>query len=385
MIDAAADAFSWLCQPVPVAEFLDLLHQTGFSAAAYRDAYGDLAERNWDDLQALSHLFNHGLDERRIAPITLNRRALVSLARLPMHDGAFRAKLLTFLGWHLFDHTVERPDAAAIRECWPTIQELVHHGARPYFVAGDSHSHQYALTGTRGDAWMLPIHLLCTGGSAGGLGNPASRSGFGHLLRQAVQAIEILPETQQLPFLLQFGQVDLEFVYHYRRVRGGRQQLDLNDYRAFCDTILAQYVRFVTELFAGFDRSRVFILSVFPPALSDAAWHQGYFNVDIANKEAMASVDQLRAGIRAIEIADLHQRTEIHGYFSNNLRTECRRLGFGYLDSFTPFLGADGVVDANFVIPETGGAEHHLDSRRTYETIRELIWHCIYVAEQSHL
>lgn len=44
------------------------------------------------------------------------------------------------------------------------------------------------------------------------------------------------PGTDELPFLLQFGQVDIEFVYHYRRVSDGKRVLSLDDHRAFCDT-----------------------------------------------------------------------------------------------------------------------------------------------------
>ncbi|HVC59862.1 MAG TPA: hypothetical protein VND19_05795 [Acetobacteraceae bacterium] len=373
-IDAAAFASEFA--PVPPADFISLLRQTGFSAEAYRDAYGDLAALNWDASQALAHFVHAGLDERRRAPLTLDRNALVALARLRLHDVGFKAKLLTSLGSHLFD-AVEHPYGMAIAERWPVIGALARAAARPYFVAGDSHSNQFALAGTRDDAWLLPIHLLCTGGSAGGLGNARARSGYGRLLRQAVQLIENLPGAEELPFLLQFGQVDIEFVYHYRRVRDGKRTLDLDDYRAFCDTMLDRYMAFVAGLFAPASRLRVFLVSVFPPALSDAAWRQGYVNADIAERETTNALAELSAGIRGLEIADLRQRTEIHAHYNDRLRTACRRHGLRFIDSFTPFLGADGLVDPRYVVPETKGAEHHLDSRATYGAVAGLIWPCI--------
>lgn len=266
--------FASLCAPVPALDFIHLLQRTGFSAEAYRDAYGDLAALNWSTTQALSHFFLHGLDEQRIAPLALDHDALITLARLPLRDANFKAKLLGSLAGHLFDN-VHHPYGLPIEQRWPIIRALARAGACPYFIAGDSHSHQYALMGTRNAAWMLPIHLLCTGGSAAGLGNPASRSGYGNLLRHAVHVIQTLPGADEVPFLLQFGQVDIEFVYHFQRVREARHRLSLDHYRAFCDTTLKQYIQFVTTLFGSPPRPSVALVSLFPPALSDAAWQQG--------------------------------------------------------------------------------------------------------------
>jgi hypothetical protein len=356
----------------------------GFSAEAYRNAYGDLAAMNWDARTTLSHLFQHGLDERRVAPLRLDKRALLALARLPMSRGAFKAKLLTFLSHHLFDY-VDGHDGTAIAEHWGAVQDLAREGGCPYFIAGDSHSTHYALTGARYDDWMLPIHLLCTAGSAAGLANPHSRSGYGRRLRRAVHEVQGLPGADAVPFLLQFGQVDLEFVYHYRRVRDSRRTLDMDDYQVFCNRVLEQYTRFVAELFPAANRSHVFLVSVFPPALSDAAWHEGYVNTDVAHREAVISVEDLRSGIQGIEIASLPQRTAIHAYFNDKLRAACDQLGFGYIDGMTPFLGADRLVDPRYVIPETGGADHHLDARQTYRPIRNLIWRCIDATRQDAL
>jgi len=384
MIDAAA--FKSLCEPVPAADFIDLLWRVGFSAEVYREAHNDLAGRNWDTQTILWHLFRHGLDERRAAPQRVEPQALVAMARLPMYGGAFKAKLLTYLSQHLFEH-VDAPNSAgsdggAIAERWDIVQALTREGGCPYFIAGDSHSSQYARIGAKYDAWTLPIHLLYTGGSAAGLANFASRSGYGRQLQLAVQTIRALPDANRLPFLLQFGQVDLEFVYHYRRVRDGKRTLDMDDYMAFCDAIVAQYIRFVAELFIAEERKNVFLVSVFPPALSDAAWHAGYLNADIAHREATASVEDLRSGIREIEIASLPQRTAIHGHYNDMLRAACQQHGFGYVDGMSPFLLADGIVDPRYVIPETAGADHHLDARQTYRPIRKLIWDCIKATER---
>jgi hypothetical protein len=369
-------AFARICAPVPPHDFIDLLYWTGFSIHAYRNHYADLAALDQGPTSILGHFFNYGLDERRCPPMTLHRDALVPLARLPIADTRFRAKLLTVLGGRLFAD-LAHPYGPAITERWPAVRDLRGQGARPYFIAGDSHSHQFNLTGSRADEWLLPIHLLCTGGSAAGLGNPTSRSGYGTHLREAIRAIDALPGADELPVILQFGQVDIEFVHHFRRVRDNKRALDLHDYRAFCDDMLERYIRFVADVFDLSRRPRVLLASVFPPALSDAAWQQGYVNEDISRRESDESVQALSAGIRLLEIANFRQRTEIHLYFNAELKAACARNGFGFIDAATPFLGADGLLNPAYSASEVHGFEHHLDGRFTYPGMVDLIWRCL--------
>lgn len=362
--------------PLSLAAFTRLLLRTGFSPEAYRDRYRDLTGMKWGPEQALAHFLLYGLEERRVAPLTLNHQALVALAQEPMRDGAFKARLLTSLSSHLFDNT-SHPYGPAIQQRWPVVQALAAEGARACFVAGDSHTNLYRLTGARDGEWLLPIQMLCTGGSAAGLDSPTSRSGYGTLLRQAVRLIETLPGVETIPFLLQFGQVDIEFVHHFQRVRDGKIALNLDDYRAFCDRTAERYIHFLKGLRSVPDRLRIFVLSVFPPVLSDVAWHQGYANADIVLRETDGSVAEISSAIRKLEIASLRQRTEIHLYYNNLLRAACERDGFSFIDSATPFLGPDGIVDPRFIVPEAGGAEHHLDDRVTPNEVGQLIWQCI--------
>jgi hypothetical protein len=367
--------FAAACAPVSAHAFIDLLYRTGFAAEAYRDHNGDLAALNWGPTPALAHFFGHGLDERRPVPMTLDRDAFVALASLPIADTGFKTKLLAGLARYFFAG-LDHPYGPSLIARWPAIHRLIQLGARPYFIVGDSHSHNLNLTGARGGDWLLPIHLLCTAGSAAGLGNPDSRSGYGHLLQDTTNVIGSLPRAGDPPLLMQFGQVDIEFVYHFRRVRDNKQALDLDDYRAFCDATLDRYIRFVIGLFEPAQRGRVFLVSVFPPALSDEAWHAGYVNGDISWRETDTSVHALSFGIRTLDIADLRQRTEIHRYFNAGLKAAAARNGFGFIDVETGFLGADGLVDPRYIVPESRGFEHHLDSRQTYTGLVDLIWTC---------
>jgi hypothetical protein len=102
-------------------------------------------------------------------------------------------------------------------------------------------------------------------------------------------------------------------------------------------------------------------------------------NHDIVWRETEVSHEQLSAGIRELEIADLRQRTAIHAHYNDLLLAGCRQHGFGFVDSFTPFLGSDGVLDPNYAIAEADGLNHHLDSRRTYAVLADVIWEVIRV------
>lgn len=230
------------------------------------------------------------------------------MARLPLSDRAFRAKLLSSLSSHLLDG-VGHPFGQALVERWPTVLALIGEGARPYLLAGDSHSNQYNLTGDRNGEWLLPLHMLCTAGSASGLANPRSVSGYGGHLRRAVLDIESLRHAREIPFLMQFGQVDIELVHHYQRARNGERTLKLDNYRASCAATVESYMGFATRMFRSRQRANVFLVSVFPPVLSDAALKRGYLNEDIAQREGAGPSEQLLQALLGLEFADLTQRT----------------------------------------------------------------------------
>jgi hypothetical protein len=369
-------SFADICAPAPPAEFIGLLTESGFSPQAYLAHYADLTAAKFSDTMALRHFFEHGLRERRTVPMTIGQRALLDLVRLPMHDAAFKAELSGYLCGQLFAG-VDHPFGPAIADRWSTIQVLRQFGARPFFIAGDSHSNQFRQAARRDGTWLLPIHLLCTGGSAAGLANPASRSSYGAHLRQAVQTIQSLAGAGVLPFLLQFGQVDIEFVHHFQRVRDKEPTLDLDAYAAFCDRTADRYVAFVADMFAPVSRRSVSIVSICPPVVSDAAWQAGYENGDVVRRETDLSPHDLSAGIRGLQIANLRQRTDIHARFNARLRVACEQHGFGYVDSFTPFLGQDGLTDPRYISPDMGGADHHLDLRTVTGAVETLIWQCI--------
>ena len=370
--DAPSDtAAPW--DPVPGDEFLRLLLQTGFSPTAYRDRYADLVQRNISGSEAVSHFLSHGLSERRAAGLKPDLAALVALSQLPIRDVAFKAQLMTCLGYGLFDD-IDHPHGAAIQSMWHGVRAMMDQGAKPFFLVGDSHSNAFRIMGTRGGTWLLPIPILCTGGSVAELADPTARSGYGGQLRRSVQFIETLFRIETVPLLVRFGQFDLEFAHHFQRARDGLRDLDLSAYRDFCKRTVARYMRFLTALAA---RLHIVVVSVFPPVLSDEAWRQGLVNDDVLRQDADMPPTTMSEMLRGIQVASLSQRTEMHLYFNGLLHAACQSHGFGYVDSATPFLAPDGLVAPRFVAPETPGNEHHLDERQTYAEVSLLIWDAI--------
>ena len=216
MISTATPSLSE-CAPVPAEVFVDALLKAGFSPEAYRDAYGDLREHGMDATSTLGHYLRCGLLERRPVPIGLNWRAVADLGRLPIRNAEFRAQLLTSLLRHPLKDA-SRPFGPVITQLWPIVSNLA--GAQPSFIAGDSHSDHLAMTGWRTGDWLLAMHLMCSWR----LGERPRQPCLAIRLWRA-SATRVVPKpsmdclARTGPFLLQFGQVDIEFVYHFHRVR----------------------------------------------------------------------------------------------------------------------------------------------------------------------
>jgi hypothetical protein len=152
-------------------------------------------------------------------------------------------------------------------------------GCRPYVLIGDSHSSLYRRSGVASDQWLAPMHALCIGGSALGLKNPASTSGYGSLIKRFIAQIEaVAPIGSGLPIVFQFGQVDTEFVFNFRRIRGGQRAFDMPAFASFCQESVQAYLSFLTDVFRQDQRGNVSILSILPPSLSDQALIDGYVN-----------------------------------------------------------------------------------------------------------
>ena len=244
-------------------------------------------------------------------------------------------------------------------------------GAAPFFVIGDSHSHAYRRYGTAGRTWWAPVPLLCTAGSAMGLTRPSSRTGYGpKILRWAERNSS--GAGQRYPVLVKFGQVDIEFVWNFRRIRDKAVAFSRSAFDGFAEQVLAEYFAFLDALASRIGSARLHVCSIFPPALNDASWKEGYVNGHVGQLEGDRSLEALAEGVRTLEIPDQVTRTQMHAAFNTGLREGCLVRGLGFIDDFHPLLGPDGILDQRYV-PLTAGRDHHVGYWAVADPINALL------------
>ena len=332
----------------------------GFEPSRYAQAHADLA--GLDEAAACRHFIDHGADERRIFPVKVDTGALRQIGDKKIVRALVNA-------WGL---SAARSGQDVSTVC-SELLGLADLGCRPYLVMGDSHSDRYCRFGTRGHHWLGPVHLSCSAGSARGLGNPRSRSGYGSLIRRNVASL--VQRDIDIPMIVQFGQVDTEFVSIFNRIKQGSRSFSMHEAQAFNLVTIGAFVGFMRDCVPSATRHRVNVASLFPPSLSDEKWAEGYINGHILSLEA-ANVADISARIRELEVPSFRQRTELHAHYNEHLERHCRREGFGFVDGFSPLLGENGLLDQRW-IAETQGADHHVDHMPTTAPIESLLWSLI--------
>jgi len=163
-----------------------------------------------------------------------------------------------------------------------------------------------------------------------------------------------------LPILMKFGQVDIEFVQVFKRLASGEALFSQAAFDAFADETIALYAAFLAGVVPVAQRGRVRVMSLFPPALSDSAWREGYLNAHMVAVHGPPDTGDLTARLADLEIPDLGQRTALHAAVNVRLRAAIEAQGFVWGDDFTPWLGQDGLLDPAWLGP-AAGRDHHLD------------------------
>lgn len=232
-------------------------------------------------------------------------------------------------------------------------------GLRPALICGDSHSAFY-MRPEMIAAGVFPLHAFCSGGSAAGLVNQNSKSQYGQHIRRFFEMRDYESLKRFRFFLFKFGQVDLEFVYTYRRMTSGSTRPDMADYIDFADVAASKYVAFLDSLIIRSDAPLV-ACSVFPPSLLNSNIVQGYANAHIAFLENQADATALSEGLASLQYNSLEERTEVHRAFNTRLAQECAQRDIVFFDDFSPFIDpTTGTVDLRYI--EIGnGTDHHLD------------------------
>ena len=360
------DPVAELIAPCSTEQVMGGLAAAGFSVEAYLQANPDLSAACPTAEAAGRHLLLSAKAERRRFPFDLRPEGLARIQDLPLADRSFVASLLATLADVVTDMgplpQPERvPEVARLAETFRPV------GGRPYAVIGDSHSTFYRRSSVREGEFLVPIHVCCSAGSAIELANAESRSGYGELIRG------LLPHLEGLPLVLQFGQVDLEFVHPFRRIRAGVTAFDGGEFLSFCDESVQAYARFLQDAVPAERRGGVTVLGVFPPALSDTALRAGYVNGHVSHLEAMAGDDELKPALQALDWPDLTARTGLHREYNARLEAAVTKAGFRFATDFDALLQHDGMLDPAF-IPYGRGEQHHLDLVPTEAVLAARIW-----------
>ncbi len=278
-------------------------------------------------------------------PIVLNYEGLEELSKLKVANKMHLASLLRNLVQAQIDC-----DRNIIKDelFWTQALRLLSPIGDIALISGDSHSRVFRQTIRYENRFIIPINILCGGGSASGLPNKNSRSGYGALLEDAFKSFARASRSTGIaaPLCFNFGQVDTEFVHTYRRIKDNNFTPDEHEFRDFCARLASQYVSWVKRV-APRD---AFVVGVNPPCLDDAFIREAYAiqmqvylhgNVADANGD---SLESLLPGLESLEFPDKRGRTDYHHMLNSELEGEANRLGVGYIDSFAQFLGDGGCI-----------------------------------------
>lgn len=360
-----------ICKSIDIDCVVSIIEGTGITDENYKSAMGNTIPYFDGEKKYIKHfLLTCGDDFRYFGPI-INTKTMLGLSRLPIKRINKSNVIAAFINSYWMGDRIWNPETSIDAAGWKDIMMSAYNAGDPVIIIGDSHSSVYRRsifvpkTEYAQELNILPIHLLCLGGSARGLSNSSSRSQYGNKIKSIRDMI--YPQIKKnTPIIFKFGQVDIEFVYNHKRIIDKKFIFDLSDYIFFVNKVIDDYLNYVKFIFP--DRN-VIIASVFPPTLSDEHWREGYKKAGIIS---LTEKDRriLDEDLEKLEIPDWEQRTVLHEIFNKILREKSSLLDLKYLNDFTPFLQGNKVSE-EFIRPQ-GGNDHHLDHESTFQVIRNL-------------
>jgi len=212
-------------------------------------------------------------------------------------------------------------------------------------IVGDSHTNNLHFEKSQ--------HLLCSAGSAKGLNNPNSISGYNNLI------INNINNNNYKHLFFLFGGVDVDFSFIHNLLKNPEL-----DYKKFNKTVIDNYLQFITNNFS--DKS-VIILSVGLPVLDDAHLINGLLNGHINTLENV-DVEKFKHDLLHIDLPNIFKRTEITLHFNRKLQKKISNLNLPnikFLDitSFTYDASLTRIHDNFFT-----RYDHHNGFRNTFFT-----------------
>ena len=239
------------------------------------------------------------------------------------------------------------------KEWWERTIRALRAVGDPLLIIGDSHSLIYRQTTKASFGRVsVPLHIFCGGGSALGLANPRSRSGYSARLEKMFKALgESSDHGLAMPVCFAFGQVDSEFVYTYKRIKEQQQSFVFDEGAMFLKSVAEVYLNWIATL-GVFD---VYVIGVNPPCVDDvfildtySIQMSTYHRSNLMEGESEAEVAALIGQMTSLEFPTKKVRTALHALFNERLKDMSRPLGFRYLDTFEDMLGTDGCIDAKY-------------------------------------
>ena len=336
-------------KPYSPEDLQSLLQMLAFDSVGYQARYSDLAHLSRE--VALEHFVNHGWGEGRVPHFALDiaelQRRLRWLSASPEAKCALERMVALCI--------IKGMDPSFLE--WSAIKDLLRPAENymPFLIIGDSHSHFFEpLVFLK--SGVFPVLLLCSGGSARGLANPNAKSANGPriltVLNQVTQA------NIGAPIVFKFGQVDIEFVYNFRRVAQQMHAFDLEDAEEYARQTIKRYARFLLQC-RTVCPNPIIVSSVFAPTLSDVAIRDGYINAHIGQLHSDSEIKTLTAQLKDLDYPSLTMRTKYNRYFNDLLRRSCLDLGLEYLEEFDAMLDANGTIDATYTSAHRG-TDHHI-------------------------
>ncbi len=334
---------------------IDALTRCGFDVQVYINSYDDLKNFLKRPEHGYSNFANFASEETRWFPIDLRVEGLEDIMRLPI-SSEHKARIITAL---LRSYLVPwsglwLKSEPEFTEYWTRLINVLSREFHPYFIIGDSHTQIYTRVFKYRGKFTIPFQMVCLATSARGLISPTSRSGAGGRVSKLAAALQTgIPRTSTF---LKFGQVDVEFVFDFHRVKNKKASFDVEEWRSYMSETIDRYLEFISSAFTP---ERTFLLGIFPPALSNEALARGYVNDHIVETEGINTIADTKAFIATLQYPDKHVRTNLYREFNAKLFRRAKGRGFVCLDEFDDLLDETGVVALKF-IPNHEGADHHL-------------------------
>jgi hypothetical protein len=343
-------------------EFIRLVERFGFDVAAQCAFYPDTQALGDSIAAHVEHFVQHGAAEGRFLHVSASVDEIIEFANFPKTiDSRFAKYFLRSMVASYLHRAGSFLDASEAEI--KSVLLLAHQaGLTPYLAIGDSHSTAYRLSYLVSCGY-LPIWICCWGGSARGLANSESQ------LRYGEQIAALLAKTRahgDIPAILLFGQVDLEFVYYFNLVNSAAPgRFSAESMSEFIEDTVDKYMSFVGIVVAP--KVSTYISAIFPPSLYDEVIRSGYILSEVTQGSSL-SLDETSSRLRQLEFPTLKQRTDIHWRFNRRLKEKCAAINVRYLSVFDQLLHESGVVQEKYMY-QPRGAEHHLH----YNSFKELL------------